>query len=264
MPEKNRGVTFIIPALNEESVIYKTVMDVHHVVRECLDDFEIILINDGSTDRTGALMDELAQRLPRVRVLHNPRNMGLGRAYRRGLEEAQKPYLMLLCGDGGFPASSLPPVLEKIGAADIVIPRMTNLREVKTPLRYLISRIYTNLLNIIFSLNIGYYNGLPLHRVDLLRRIDITSDGFGFQAEILIKLIRAGCTYVEVDVLGAEQTRRSKALRLRNIISVANTLVHLIVELATYKAPSFAETGVSPAADAVAAVQPGGAQRRSS
>ncbi len=247
-----RGVTFVIPALNEEDVISQTVVDVHTVVSEHLQDYEIILVDDGSTDRTGALMEALAQELDRVRVIHNPRNLGLGESYKRGLEAARKPYLMMLCGDGGFPASSLPPVLEALGRADIVIPRISNLKQIKTPFRYFVSRSYTTLLNLLFGLRIGYYNGLPLHRVDLLRKIEITSDGFGFQAEILIKLIRAGCSYVEVAVPGAEQTQRSKALRLRNLVSVARTLAGLIVELATYKRPVIADTYDASAAVDVA------------
>lgn len=249
MTNNARGVTFVIPALNEEDIISETVADVYRVVSDHLQDFEIILVDDGSTDRTGALMEDLARHLDRVRVIHNPRNLGLGESYKRGLAAARHRYLMMLCGDGGFPATSLPPVLAALGRADIVIPRISNLKEIKTPFRYFTSRTYTTLLNLLFGLRIGYYNGLPLHRVDLLRRIDITSDSFGFQAEILIKLIRAGCRYVEVDVPGAERTQRSNALRLRNLVSVAGTLASLIAELVTYKAPVIADTYEAPAVD---------------
>ncbi len=249
MADDARGVTFVIPALNEEDIISQTVADVHRVVLAHLQDFEIILVDDGSTDRTGALMETLARDFDRVRVIRNPRNLGLGKSYKRGLAAARKRYLMMLCGDGGFPATSLPPVLAALGRADIVIPRISNLKEIKTPFRYFVSRTYTALLNLLFGQRIGYYNGLPLHRVDLLRRINITSDGFGFQAEILIKLIRAGCSYVEVAVPGAEQTQRSKALRLRNLVSVTRTLAGLIVELATYKGPVIVDAYEPPAVD---------------
>ena len=145
---------------------------------------------------------------------------------------------MMLCGDGGLPADSLPPIFDAVGTADIVVPYMINLREIKTPSRYALSRIYTTLLNILFRQKLRYYNGLPVHRLDLLRQIVIASSGFGFQGEILIKLLKAGCSYVEVGVLGAEKTNRSKAVSLRNFANVSKTLTLLIWEIIFFD-PSF-------------------------
>jgi hypothetical protein len=142
---------------------------------------------------------------------------------------------MLLCGDGGLPAASLPAIFDRIGTADIVVPWMTNLRRIKSLPRYLLSRAYTTLFNVLCGMRLRYYNGLPVHRNDLLQRIQITSGGFGFQAEILIKLIRSGCTYVEVGVKGAEEKQQSVALRPRNWLSVVATVARLLVELARFK-----------------------------
>lgn len=204
-------------------------------VRNHFRDYEIILIDDGSSDRTGAIMDSFAQIHERIRVEHNGSNLGLGASYKRGVALATKEYLMLLCGDGGLPARSLPSIFEQIGKADIVIPYMTNLRQIKTPLRYFLSRGYTTLLNLLFGFRLNYYNGLPVHRLDLLRCIDITSSGFGFQGEVLIKLLKSGCSYVQVGVSGAEETKRSFALRASNLVSVARTVIHLIAEIVNFR-----------------------------
>lgn len=137
---------------------------------------------------------------------------------------------MLLCGDGGMPASSLPAIFDKIGSADVVVPYCENLKEIKGPGRYLLSRTYTILLNTLFGLRLKYYNGLPVHRVALVRSVHGRSDGFGFQAEILVPLLRAGHTYVQVGVKGAEKANRSSALRLKNVASVARTLGRLLYQ----------------------------------
>jgi dolichol-phosphate mannosyltransferase len=229
------SLTLIIPALNEEAVVRGVVEQVLAEVEGKVREYEVILIDDGSTDLTGEVMEQIARDRKGVRVLHNPGNIGLGASYRRGVKEARCQYVMLLCGDGGFPASSLPAVFEKIGQADIVVPYMSNLRELKTPARYLLSRAYTSLLNFLFGFKLHYYNGLPVHRVDLLRRISITSTGFGFQGEVLVKLLKSGCSHVQVAVLGAEHTRRSVALRPTNLISVARTLIHLLKEIVRFK-----------------------------
>jgi len=228
-------ISIIVPALNEEKVVETVVEQIMAQVRGRFADHEVILVNDGSTDRTGEIMDRLAARHPKTRVIHNERNLGFGNAYQRGLRQARFDYVMLLCGDGGLPAASLPPIFDKIGTTDIVVPWIVNLKEIKTRPRYLLSRAYTGLLNLLFGLRLQYYNGLPVHRRDLLHSISITSGGFGFQAEILIKLIKSGCTYVEVGVHGAEETNRSSALRLRNWLSVGRTIAHLAKEIMRFK-----------------------------
>ena len=225
------SISIVIPALNEESVVEAVVRDIATQVVASFSDYEIILIDDGSTDGTGAIMDKLAAELPRVRAIHNPGNVGLGASYQRGVREARCTYMMMLCGDGGMPAASLPPIFAAVGSADIIAPYVTNLKTIKSPVRYFTSRTYTNLLNILFGQKIKYYNGLPVHRVDLLRQLKINSTGFAFQGEILTKLLRGGCSMTEVGVAGAEMTRNSSALRLRGLINIAKVLALLVWEV---------------------------------
>jgi dolichol-phosphate mannosyltransferase len=235
MKTRQKTISLIVPALNEEQVVGRVIDEIVEQASNRLDDYELILVDDGSSDRTGHIMDEFAARNIKVRVLHNERNIGLGASFQRGLREARLQYVMLLCGDGGLPASSLPAIFDLVGTADLVIPYMTNLKNIKTSTRYLISRTYQKLLNALFGFRLHYYNGLPVYRRSLVNAIDITSNGFGFQGEILVKLLKSGCTYVEIGVPGAEETRRSFALRPRNIISVARTLIYLILEIMRFK-----------------------------
>lgn len=228
-------ISLIVPALNEEAVIEEVVRQIHSSIHERARDFELILVDDGSHDATGQIMDRLAAQDPRIRVLHSATNAGLGTSFQKGLAVAQFDYVMLLCGDGGLPAASLPRIFDRIGEEDLVIPYMTNLKRIKTKARYLLSRCYTKLLNLLFGFKLRYYNGLPVYPRVLLQAITITSSGFGFQGEILVKLLRSGCTYVEVGVEGAEKTNRSVALRPRNILSVAKTFAHLVYEIARFK-----------------------------
>jgi dolichol-phosphate mannosyltransferase len=226
-----RSISIVIPALNEEVVVEGVVRDIAKQVAASFADYEIILIDDGSTDATGDIMDRLAAELPNVRSIRNPGNIGLGSSYQRGLAEARKNYLMMLCGDGGMPAASLPPIFAAVGSADIVAPYVTNLKQIKSSVRYFTSRTYTNLLNILFGQKIKYYNGLPVHRVDLLRQLRINSSGFGFQGEILTKLLRSGCSMTEVGVLGAEMTKNSSAVSLKGMINIAKVLTLLVWEV---------------------------------
>jgi glycosyltransferase involved in cell wall biosynthesis len=232
-----RSISVIVPALNEEAVVEGVVRDILLTVERIIPRFELILIDDGSKDRTGEIMDRLARERTELKVVHNEVNIGLGASYACGVRLAQNDYVLMLCGDGGLPASSISPILEAVGNADIVIPYMTNLKRIKTPARYLLSRGYTRLMNLLFRQKLMYYNGLSVHRREFLRQIAITSSRFGFQGEVLVKLLRAGCSYVEVGVEGAEVTQSSSALRLRNLASVAKTVVGLVWELYWFRPP---------------------------
>lgn len=227
-------ISFVIPALNEENVVGVFLGQMIERVRDRFTDYEVILVDDGSTDATGSIMDAFARANDKVRVIHNARNIGFGGSFQRGLRQAQFEYVMLLCGDGGLPAASLPAIFDRIGTADIVIPWIVNLKDIKNTGRYLLSRTYTALVNLCFGLRLRYYNGLPVHRKDLLEKISITSGGFGFQAEILVKLLRSGASYVEVGVDGAEETRQSDALRMKNWLGVGRTVYHLVREVSRF------------------------------
>jgi dolichol-phosphate mannosyltransferase len=245
----HRSISIVIPALNEEAVLEMVARDIEKQVAASFADHEIILIDDGSTDKTGDIMERLAAEFPRIRAIRNPQNIGLGSSYQRGLAEARYNYLMMLCGDGGMPAASLPPIFAAVGSADIVAPYVTNLKQIKSPIRYFTSRTYTNLLNLLFGQKIKYYNGLPVHRVDLLRQLRINSTGFAFQGEILTKLLRSGCSMTEVGVAGAEMTKNSTAVRLKSLMNIAKVLALLVWEVRRFDGRQIKREGYATEAD---------------
>ncbi len=114
-------VSFVVPALNEEGNIEATVKNILEAGGRSCRDFEIILVNDGSTDRTGATMDALAARNKTVRVVHNERNLGYGGAFKRGAAAAQKDFVVRVCADDVSPAECLEKILSQVGKADLVL-----------------------------------------------------------------------------------------------------------------------------------------------
>ena len=178
--------------------------------------------------------------------MHNETNQGLGAAYKRGVDAAQFEYVMLVCGDGSLPETSLVDIFSAIGQADIVVPYHPNLSEIKTPLRFFISRCYTQLLNLLFGHKLHYFNGQAIHRTDLVRQIGLTSTGFAFQGEILIKLLKAGCSYVEVSVPTIDPTDNSSALNLRNLVDVIKTLIRLFYGVMIFDKDSVKDVDAAP------------------
>jgi dolichol-phosphate mannosyltransferase len=224
---------FVIPCLNEEDNVALTVEAVRRAMG-ARGDYEVILINDGSHDRTLERMQALAAGDSRIHVLHNPTNLGLGGSYKRGISVATATYVIMVPGDNGFPAQSISEILLHAGEADIIIP-VTD-PSARARFRAGASRCFTALLNWVFWLRIGYYNGAVLHRTELLRTVEITTNGFAYQAEALVKLIARGATYKHCYVRIQERAAgRSSALSLKNQVAVCKTILHLLAVVGLFR-----------------------------
>ena len=96
-----RSVSIIIAAYNEESNLVTAINTIDSAVRRIVRDYELILIDDGSTDKTGMIAEKITKKNPKIKVIHFKSNHGLGAVYKEGVRLAKKKYVMLLPGDGG-------------------------------------------------------------------------------------------------------------------------------------------------------------------
>lgn len=223
-----RSVSFIVPCFNEELNIDATVEAIRSSAEGVIS-YEIILINDASTDGTLERMRRLSAAGDRLRVLNNPVNLGLGGSYKRGVASAALDYLMLIPGDNGYPPQSIRRLLDHIGEADMIIPYVEN-AAVRSRTRAFISKLYTTTLNWLFWLDLRYYNGIVVHRTTLLRTIQIVTNSFAFEAEAIIKLISRGATYVECPVTIQERAAgASSAVKLKNVVAVLKAISQLVL-----------------------------------
>lgn len=227
----NRTLSVIIPALNEEGDLAAAVGTVLKAIGDRFADYELLIFDDGSTDRTGRIADELASGNPRIRVIHNGRNMGFGYNYTRGVELATKEYVVMFPGDNEVMGEAIEAILEKIGSADIIVPYIANpvAREWH---RRLLSTTFVILINLLFGIRLRYYNGSCVHRRSLLLSIPAQTHGFAYMASTLVRMIRSGHSYIEVPMpIQPRQHGRSTALKPKNIISVLGALAQLFWEV---------------------------------
>lgn len=238
------SLSVIVPAFNEQTDLEATVETLLRALAETVDDHEIVVVDDGSSDATSAIADRLARSHPAVRVLHNEKNMGLGYSYVRGVDAARKQAAVFVPADNGWPYESLVSLLRLLGSADVVTSYSTN-PKVRPLGRRLISSGYTRLLNTLFGHRLRYYNGLTVYPTEFLRSRPVTTFGFGFMAEVLLKALARGVSCVEVGLPIAERAGgASKALRPRNVISVVATIARLFWQLRIRSVVSPARPGV--------------------
>jgi glycosyltransferase involved in cell wall biosynthesis len=227
----NNRLSIVVPAYNEEGNLEDTLAELRTALQSRHIDYEIIIVNDGSQDRTGALAEALASADPRVRVLHNAVNLGLAKTFWVGIREARSDYVGWIPGDNGFPASSLERWLAPLGQADLIQTYLLN-AEVRYVGRRIISRGYTRAMNALFGFDIKYYNGIQIYRAELINSVTTHSDGFALLSEILVKLLAKGSSYIEVGINMQERVQgQSKAVRLKNILDVLKTVMRLFIEI---------------------------------
>jgi len=223
-----RSLSVVIPAYCERENILDTLDNVTTAFAPLGIDHEILVIDDGSTDDTAALVEHNLDKFPTVRLLRNPKNMGFGATYRHGVEAATRAHIVMVHGDNAWGWETLREFFSHTGEADIIVGYTRDMWQSRTVTRTVISKSFTLAVNVITRRWLKYYNGLQIHPAPLLKSLTIQSSGYGFQAEVLVKCLRQSRTWIEVpmDLIERKQGE-SKAFRMKNVVDVLRTLKRL-------------------------------------
>jgi glycosyltransferase involved in cell wall biosynthesis len=193
-----RSLTVAIPAFNEEKCIEQTVQAVLAAARIAPDlNVEVLVVDDGSADRTAEIVQGLSQRYGNVRVVRNPTNLGVGSAIRRAIAEANSEKIVIVPGDNDVPDSTLQLLLKNAYLADMVMCYFLN-DEIRGRLRFLLSNVFMLIYTTTFNLYVQYINGPAVYPVCGLRKIRLRSTQFSIIAEMNVKLLRQGATFTEL------------------------------------------------------------------
>ena len=195
------SVCLVILCLNEEHGLRLTYNTYKNVIVKHKLDHEIFIVNDGSTDNTGGIAEEIKKEDPSVAVFHNNVPMGLGYGYKLGLQHTEKEYCMWTGGYCALNEKNVDLFFDSFGNTDLTIGHITN-PKVRKFFRRNLSLIFTCLMNLITGLNIKYYNAMVLCKTSPLKKIKIRSNKYTFQAECITKLVKLKqCTYKEIGLV---------------------------------------------------------------
>jgi glycosyltransferase involved in cell wall biosynthesis len=200
------------------------------VLRDLASEYEIIVVDDGSTDRTGAIADRLASENRHIRVIHHPKNQGYGLALRSGFAAARYELVFYTDGDLQFDVAELAKLIPLMREADIV--SAYKLRRMDGWERRIVSWVYNTSLRVLFGLPIRDVNcGFKLYRREIFDRITLHSTRGLIDAEVLLKARRAGFRIAQIGVTHYRRREGGSRYRVREILRTVTQMVGLWREL---------------------------------
>jgi glycosyltransferase involved in cell wall biosynthesis len=234
VPARLNGLSFFFPALNEEHHVAAIVEEALSVLPRFADDLEVTVVDDGSSDRTGAIADDLASRDSRVRVIHHGARRGYGGAVRSGLVAATKTWVFYTDGDRQFALEDLARLIAASDGADAVVGYRE--KRADPPRRLFVAWVYNHLIRLLFG---GSWRDVDcafkLIRRDVFERVPlerVRSNGAFFSPELLITLRRAGVRVRQVGVRHFPRTAgEPKGAPPRVIIRAIRDLLRLRARL---------------------------------
>ena len=193
------SISVFFPCYNEQENVGRTVEKALVVMEKLNADFEIIIVDDGSTDGTGQIADEIAGRDSRVKAVHHRTNLGYGSALQSGFKAATKELVFYTDGDGQFDMNEMPALLPLMEQYDIVSCYRLNRRD--SAIRKINGWCWTKLVCLLFSLKIHDIDcAFKLYKREIFDNIELSSTGALIDTEILARAARKGYSITQKGV----------------------------------------------------------------
>jgi len=201
-PASSHSISIVLPAYNEEQVIANTVFSVLHMLNVWGMDFEILVVNDGSTDHTGEIVAALALSgaYSRVRLITHAKNEGYGSSLVSGFAAATKELAFFMDADGQFDIRDLEEFFQLIDTYDAVIGYRIDRQD--SWMRKLNAWGWKQLIGWVLDVHVrGVDCAFKLLHTEFLHQNPLETRGAMINAELLYRLKRAGCCYKEIGVI---------------------------------------------------------------
>jgi glycosyltransferase involved in cell wall biosynthesis len=230
-----RGIGVVLPAYNEEAVIAETVGKCAETLAVIAPDYEIIVVDDGSHDHTGAIADALAADDPCIHVVHNQPNRGYGGALLAGFAVVSKDLTFYMDSDGQFDIRDLVKLLELREQGYRAVLGYRAQRQ-DSRMRLINAWGWNLLVSRLFGLHVRDIDcAFKLYDTELIRAFDVHSEGAVISTEMLVKLTRMGIPYTEIPVQHLPRLHgKATGAKLRVIARAFGELLRLRSKLSAW------------------------------
>lgn len=220
-------ISFIVSSFNEEKNVANTARTIASACAACdVQDYEIIMIDDGSADGTYAALSDLAATNPSIVLIRNERNLGVGTSIRRGIASARYPRFMIVPGDNDMGQELIELLLTYADAADVVLTIRVN-TEARSLARNILSMIYQCIQMVVFGINVSYVNGPGVWPTAKAKSVGLIAERFGIFSELNVKLLRSGCSYTELPAYFNSAPASRRTVTSKNLRELTSQLVRL-------------------------------------
>ena len=224
MPERFPGLSLVMVAFNEAECLEPCAARAIAFLTEKVADPELILVDDGSTDGTGAMMDAIAARLPWVHARHHERNRGAGAALKTGFAAATRDWVTILPADGQIDPYDIERFFADAREVDIVISRYQNREQEYNLHRKVLSKGLRVAIALIVGTTVSS-ESIYVVRRELLERLAPRSDSFFLNLEVPIRAARVKASIRTVTVgYHARVAGHSKATSARKVLHLFGEL----------------------------------------
>lgn len=223
-------ISVILPILNEEKIISSTINKIINKLKQTSEDYEIIAVNDGSTDDTLKVLNSLHKIHPKLKVINHTENIGYGAAFQSGVKKAKYEWLLFMDSDMQFEINDLDNFIQYIPTSDFIIgyrsKRADNIK------RIFFSKVYNKLVRLLFGINIIDIDcAFKLMRKSSVNRLGVLPTSFFVSTTLLVKAIRSQVRIVELPVNHLPRTRGSSTVTLMQVIRTLKDLVIIYIQL---------------------------------
>jgi glycosyltransferase involved in cell wall biosynthesis len=220
-----------MPSLNEEGNLSAAVANVLESFHRLGINGQLLIVNDGSSDRTGEMAKEFSHKHANVEVIHHASPQGIGASFWDGVRSADGEVVTMIPGDGENDAAEIFRYLPLMSQVDIVVPFVFN-RGVRTFKRRLLSIVYREIIKASFGLSLNYMNGTVMYRRCIFEGVELKCSGFFYQTELLVKTIKRGYLYAEVPyALNVRGGGESQATTFASLKKVARAYLDTLAEV---------------------------------
>jgi polyisoprenyl-phosphate glycosyltransferase len=213
----NPVLSLVIPAYNEEDCISGVMNDIHFVLEKSGIPFELIAVQNGSSDKTGSILAALEKEKKHLRIVEVPVNRGFGFGVIQGLKECSGEIIGYMPGDGQIPPETVPALVEKMKKEHAQIGKGCRIVRNDGWIRKVITMTYNSFVWMLFRLPTKDVNSNPkLMTVFAYQSIQPCSHDFFIDPEILLKASKLGLKFCEVEVVSPKRDQgRSKLAVVR-------------------------------------------------